>query len=338
MTAGILSSLLLLSSSLQAEDGHLGTPKTTLLPSPVVPGDLLSPTTFESPSGSQLSWFPGRTTLFVVVGYWCDTWKIQLPRVDRVRSQIKRLPIDVRVVSIDGRWTELGEKRGSPPDFVDRRSIWSASLGLDRVPYSVVVDPTGTVTWAKFGVARSDEMVAAVKIAERNVRESSSIALTFDDFPSRGDEKLLDVLAAEDIQATFFVIGEKLSTYPDLVRRAIQDGHRLEIHGWKHDPKLVDTLRCASKLRKDFRVEPSFVRHPGSDVIYEIGGKKIETRTTNPYDYRRPGPGEIARRILNHVRRDGVILLHSGVDQTVLALPKVIQNLKRLNYRFSLLS
>ena len=179
-------------------------------------------------------------------------------------------------------------------------------------------------------------MCAALMAEQRETVNASSVALTFDDFPSPGDEKLLDLLQAEDVQATFFVIGEKLSAHSDLVERAIQEGHQIEIHGWEHDPKKVNAALCRRVLQNQFGVQPKFVRHPGSDVIFTLAGKKLLARTTNPYDYSRPGQNEITRRILNHIRKDGVILLHSGVDQTVRALPKVIRNLRRLNYRFEL--
>lgn len=332
LSAAFLVSVPMLNEDLPSSLGTIG--KTAC---PVVPGDTLVSTAFLDSSGRSTVWRPGRTTLFVVVGYWCDTWKAQLPRVQNVRKRLRQSNIDVKVVSIDGRWTELGKNRGFPPDFVDHRSRWSAALGLDRVPYSFVVNQKGTVKWSKFGVTRTDEMVdAAVQADDRDAR-SSTISLTFDDFPSPGDEDLLDLLAREEIRATFFVIGEKLSAYPDLVNRAVREGHQIEIHGWKHDPKRVDAPLVAKTLRKDFGIEPSYIRHPGSEAIFTLDGKRVQARTTNPYDYSRPGSNEIVRRTLNHVRKDGIILFHSGVDQTLIALPKIIRNLRRLNYRFSLL-
>src|SRR5438477_3246359 len=61
------------------------------------------------------------------------------------------------------------------------------------------------------------------------------IALTFDDGPSATlTPKLLDLLAAHHIKATFFVIGENLAEHPEIVARAAQEGHEIANHSWSH--------------------------------------------------------------------------------------------------------
>ena len=49
------------------------------------------------------------------------------------------------------------------------------------------------------------------------------IAMTFDDGPSEKlTPKLLDILAAHHIKATFFVIGQNAADYPEIVQRALR--------------------------------------------------------------------------------------------------------------------
>src|SRR5204863_6716589 len=61
------------------------------------------------------------------------------------------------------------------------------------------------------------------------------IALTFDDGPSaKLTPKLLDLLAAHHIKATFFVIGENVSEHPEIVARAAREGHEIGNHSWSH--------------------------------------------------------------------------------------------------------
>src|SRR6201984_546884 len=65
------------------------------------------------------------------------------------------------------------------------------------------------------------------------------IALTFDDGPSaKLTPKLLDMLAAHHIKATFFLIGDNATEYPDLVAREIREGHEVGNHSWSH-PNLA---------------------------------------------------------------------------------------------------
>src|ERR1700730_8573443 len=61
------------------------------------------------------------------------------------------------------------------------------------------------------------------------------IAMTFDDGPSATlTPKLLDILAAHHIKATFFVIGENVAQHPEVVARAAREGHEIGNHSWSH--------------------------------------------------------------------------------------------------------
>lgn len=48
--------------------------------------------------------------------------------------------------------------------------------------------------------------------------------------------RILDLLAAHDIKATWFVTGHTLETYPDMCRRIHAEGHEIGHHGYAHEP------------------------------------------------------------------------------------------------------
>ena len=75
------------------------------------------------------------------------------------------------------------------------------------------------------------------------------IAMTFDDGPSaKLTPELLDILAAHHIHATFFVIGKNVIDHPEILQRAVREGHEIGNHSWSH-PSL-------GKMRDDkVRVE-----------------------------------------------------------------------------------
>ena len=65
------------------------------------------------------------------------------------------------------------------------------------------------------------------------------IAMTFDDGPSATlTPKLLDLLAAHHIKATFFVLGEMVAEHPEILARAAREGHEIASHSWSH-PNLA---------------------------------------------------------------------------------------------------
>jgi len=59
-------------------------------------------------------------------------------------------------------------------------------------------------------------------------------ALTFDDGPGPYTGVLLDLLAARDIVATFFVLGQNAERRPALIRRMLAEGHEVANHGYSH--------------------------------------------------------------------------------------------------------
>src|SRR5580692_2287933 len=61
------------------------------------------------------------------------------------------------------------------------------------------------------------------------------VVLTFDDGPwPPTTPKVLKALAAECVQATFFLIGKPASEHPTLVRRIAAEGHTVGTHTWQH--------------------------------------------------------------------------------------------------------
>ena len=61
------------------------------------------------------------------------------------------------------------------------------------------------------------------------------VALTFDDGPhSQVTPLVLDVLARYNVKATFFCVGKQAENYPDLIRRAHEEGHLLANHSYEH--------------------------------------------------------------------------------------------------------
>ena len=62
-----------------------------------------------------------------------------------------------------------------------------------------------------------------------------TLALTFDDGPDpRGTPAVLEALRAVEATATFFVLGERVAAQPESLRRVIDAGHDVQVHGYGH--------------------------------------------------------------------------------------------------------
>ena len=175
------------------------------------------------------------------------------------------------------------------------------------------------------------------------------VALTFDDGPHpRFTPQLLALLARYHIKATFFVVGKQAERFPELLRAEAAAGHVIGNHTYHHvnltrlPPAQVMTewLACNDVIKAATGKSPTLCRPPGGDynntVITAAMACNLTTVlwTDDPSDYRRPGTIVIARRALDTVKNGAIILLHDGVQQTMDALPHIIDNLQRRGFRF----
>ncbi|MBN9502318.1 MAG: hypothetical protein BGO01_13270 [Armatimonadetes bacterium 55-13] len=301
------------------------------------PGDRIDPFTLRDLSNRTYSWRAGRVTIITVCAFWCDTWKTQLPRVQEAHQSMRGMPVDFLTVSVDGRWTEKGKAASAGTMLSDPGGRWSSGLGIDRVPYTLVVDAKGTVTFASFGTLRSQELLDKIRGTLNGEPATGVVYLTFDDFPAKtGNEELLDVLRAEQVPATFFCICNKVSSFASLLKRTVREGHRLQIHSWDHDSDKPELSRCVQAL-DPFGEKPTLYRPPGSEKVIRVGGAALNAPVTDPYDFQRPGTKELLRRISLQVKAGSVIQLHAGVNETRAALPEIIRSLRARGFRFELL-
>lgn len=76
--------------------------------------------------------------------------------------------------------------------------------------------------------------------------DAGGYALTFDDGPHpQGTPAMLEILAAADVPATFFLVGEQVRRNPSLVEEILAGGHRVGLHCDRHRNLLRLTPRQA---------------------------------------------------------------------------------------------
>ncbi len=190
------------------------------------------------------------------------------------------------------------------------------------------------------------------------------VALTFDDGPDPlWTPQILDILKAKHAPATFFVIGQNMQTWPDLVTREVREGHVVGDHTWTH-PNIGETgpaetaleLNATQRLFQTltgrsmrlFRppyfgdAEPSTPSEVAPILAAQKLGYLIAGLRIDPDDWKKPDPVHIVNQTLlrlgdtNSETAGQVVLLHdSGGDRsrTVAALPKLIDALRAHGYR-----
>ena len=127
-----------------------------------------------------------------------------------------------------------------------------AVRSLVRTPPPLGVSIAAFIGYAALvilGVLRPSLQMFA-EVLWRGPEGARGVALTFDDGPHpESTLAVLDMLDRASAKATFFVIGEKATRWPDVIREIVKRGHLLGVHGNKHDRLL--SLRSLSRVRAD---------------------------------------------------------------------------------------
>lgn len=175
--------------------------------------------------------------------------------------------------------------------------------------------------------------------------KAKCIALTFDDGPGPDTGRLLDLLKAQNVPATFFVLGNQAVKYPDLVRREYAEGNEVGNHTWDH--KDLSTLSAAAVQDEITRgadaiagtgiPRPTLVRPPYGAVngtVRAVAGYPFILWRVDPEDWKYPDPARVADQIVGHAKPGRIVLSHDTHATTVAAMPAVIQRLKAQGYTF----
>jgi hypothetical protein len=164
---------------------------------------------------------------------------------------------------------------------------------------------------------------------------------------------VLDILAANCVKATFFIVGQMATAHPTVLKRIHADGHTIGTHTQSHPAGF----RRLSDARAEQEVEtgiastiaalndPSavapFVRFPGlgrTDAIEQyLATRSLMTWSADfPADDWHPISGNrVLQKALERLeaKGKGILLLHDIHERTVVALPGLLNELKSRGYR-----
>lgn len=220
-------------------------------------------------------------------------------------------------------------------------TVNTASPGVYTLTYTVTDKAGNTATATR-----------QVSVYE-NSSGGSPVYLTFDDGPSdRVTPRVLDTLKAYNVHATFFIVNYGESGKA-LIRRMIDEGHTVAIHGYSHDYAAIyksdeafmqNIYRLRDRLRSDFGYEAAIIRFPGgsSNTVSAhsyVGLMSLLTRAVQDagfqyfdwnVDSNDAGGAKKAQTVFNNVtagvsqNRVSVVLQHDIHDFSVDAVEDII--------------
>jgi peptidoglycan-N-acetylglucosamine deacetylase len=214
------------------------------------------------------------------------------------------------------------------------------ALGTSR---TLVVDP------------REHPRVGTMQYPETLPLADHEVVLTFDDGPlPRYSNKILDILAAECVKATFFTIGNMARSSPEGVRKLLAEGQTIGTHTQDHPlsmnhmpterarQEIDDGIASAKAALGDNAAALSpFFRIPGllrADNVEEYAaeqGIQVWSADFLADDWRHISSQRVYDLAISRLEAmgKGILLLHDIHPRTVAALPRILETMKARGYR-----
>jgi peptidoglycan-N-acetylglucosamine deacetylase len=193
----------------------------------------------------------------------------------------------------------------------------------------------------------------------RGLPARKAVALTFDDGPSEGTGKILDILAQYHVRATFFQVGANSDRLPEVARAVREAGHAIGNHSYSHPlfcfrtPGFMsrDLERAQTAIERHTGVRPEWFRAPygvrwfGMRAAARRLGLTGVMWTAIGYDWRLKAD-EVAARFASRTANGAILCLHDGrelrarpdIGVTVDAVRRLVPLLLDRGYQFETVS
>ena len=202
--------------------------------------------------------------------------------------------------------------------------------------------------------AREHTRIGTMQYAETLPLQDHEVVLTFDDGPlPPHSTQVLDILAAQCVKATFFIIGRMARGYPEGVRRVRDAGHSIGTHSQNHPlsmnrmpierarQEIDDGIAATTAALGDPSGPAPFFRIPGllrAEAVEDyLASKGIQTWSADfpADDWRHVSSARVYDLAMKRLeaKGKGILLLHDIQARTVAALPKILHELKARGYR-----
>lgn len=225
-------------------------------------------------------------------------------------------------------------------------------------------DPTKPVYDKYILWERQEKGLPIVLPALEPYEAESVVYLTFDDGPDdKVTPQILDILKAENVKATFYVCGNMVDTYPEVLKRIFNEGHAIGNHSYNHNYDQIysspwsfmeQIIQTDNAIRNVIGVRPFIIRAPGGTGMFGANyWSMIEDCGYVEHDWNaltedatpsRPNASMQVNNVLKYLGdnppKSVIILMHSNSDktETVKALPELIHFLRDWGYKFGVVT
>jgi peptidoglycan/xylan/chitin deacetylase (PgdA/CDA1 family) len=163
------------------------------------------------------------------------------------------------------------------------------------------------------------------------------IALTYDDGPSKYTDEVLDVMEKYGTVCTFFIVGNRVSSYPDAVKREAELGCELANHTYDHEyldkldsnSKVTDQIeKCNDVIENLTGIRPTLLRTPGgrrNETIDSIMGMPNILWSVDTLDWKTRDTDATIKAVKEGAKDGAIILMHDLHESTCDAAETIVK-------------
>ncbi len=173
------------------------------------------------------------------------------------------------------------------------------------------------------------------------------VALTFDDGPSNATTRILDSLEQNGGRATFFMVGNRMSSYPSTVKRMVEMGCEPASHTWDHSfltkmseaqilanlNQLDDTLQSIAGVRTTLMRPPGGKINEASKAVLARRGTPAILWSIDTLDWKTKDAQRTIDTVLANVKDGDIILMHDLYETSADAAAVLIPELTNRGYQ-----
>lgn len=179
--------------------------------------------------------------------------------------------------------------------------------------------------------------------------QPKTVALTFDDGPTKYTSEILDLLQLYQAKATFFCVGKQIEKYPEIAKRILAEGHTIGNHSYSHPNKMgflttnkvkEEIQKCDKVLQDILTIQTPFYRPPFGITNPHIAKAIGQTRhsvigwNNRSLDTVIKNPNTIFNRIYKRLERQTIVLMHDTSNNSVEVLNILLKQSQKDNYKY----
>ena len=177
--------------------------------------------------------------------------------------------------------------------------------------------------------------------------EENKVALTINCAWNAEDiDLILDILSKNQVKATFFIVGDWASKFPDAVKKISDSGNEVANHSESHahvnnlnyEKNVEQIIKCSDRINKITGKPTTLYRGPYGEYNNTVIKAAEDNKHTmiqwniDSLDYKGLTGEQMWERIEPKLAKGSIILMHNGTENTALSLDIIINNIKEKGY------